>query len=71
MSYFIFIKKIKAGEEIIVYGNGNQERDFTYIDDIAKGTIATLKLKGFQIINLGNNHPVKLNYMINLIEFRK
>jgi nucleoside-diphosphate-sugar epimerase len=68
MSYFIFIKKIKAGEEIIVYGDGNQERDFTYIDDIAAGTVVALKPVGYQIINLGNNHPIKLNYMINLIE---
>jgi len=68
MSYFIFIKKIKAGEEITVYGDGNQERDFTYIDDIAAGTVAALKPVGYQIINLGNNHPIKLNYMINLIE---
>ena len=68
MSYFIFTKKIKAGEEITVYGDGNQERDFTYIDDIATGTIATLKLKGFQIINLGNDRPIKLKYIIKLIE---
>jgi len=68
MSYFIFIKKINTGEEIIVYGDGNQERDFTYIDDIAAGTVAAIKSVGYQIINLGNNHPVKLNYMINLIE---
>lgn len=68
MSYFVFTKKIKAGEEITVYGDGNQERDFTYIDDIATGTIATLKLKGFQIINLGNDHPIKLKYIIKLIE---
>jgi nucleoside-diphosphate-sugar epimerase len=68
MSYFIFIKKIKAGEEITVYGDGNQERDFTYIDDIAAGTVAALKPMKYQIINLGNNHPVKLNYIISLIE---
>jgi len=68
MSYFIFIKKIKAGEEITVYGDGNQERDFTFIDDIAAGTVAALKPMEYQIINLGNNHPVKLNYIIGLIE---
>ena len=68
MSYFIFIKKIKAGEEITVYGDGNQERDFTYIDDIAAGTVAALKPMEYQIINLGNNHPVKLKYIIKLIE---
>jgi len=68
MSYFIFTKKIKDGAEITVFGDGNQERDFTYIDDIAIGTIATLKLRGFQIINLGNDHPIKLKYIIKLIE---
>ena len=68
MSYFIFTKKIKAGEEITVYGDGNQERDFTYIDDIAGGTVAALKPMEYQIINLGNNHPVKLHYIISLIE---
>ncbi len=68
MSYFIFIKKIKVGKEITVYGDGNQERDFTYIDDIAAGTVAALKPMEYQIINLGNNHPVKLKYIIKLIE---
>lgn len=68
MSIFIFTKKIYAGQEIPVYGDGNQERDFTYIDDIAEGTIKALRPLGYEIINLGNDHPVKLNYVINLIE---
>lgn len=68
MSIFIFTKKIYADEEIPVYGDGNQKRDFTYIDDIAEGTIKALKSLDYQIINLGSGHPVKLNYVINLIE---
>ena len=68
MSYFIFTKKINNDEVISVYGDGFQQRDFTYIDDIAQGTIATLKPLGYQIINLGSGHPVKLNYVIKLIE---
>ncbi len=68
MSVFIFSKKIYADEEISVYGNGNQKRDFTYIDDIAEGTIEALKPLNYEIINLGSNHPVKLNYVISLIE---
>lgn len=68
MSIFIFTKKIYADEEISVYGDGNQRRDFTYIDDIAKGTIKSLKPLDYQIINLGGDHPVKLNYVISLIE---
>jgi len=68
MSPFIFSKKIYADEEIVVYGDGNQERDFTYIDDIAEGTIKALKPLNYEIINLGSDHPVKLNYVISLIE---
>ena len=68
MSYFIFTKKINNDEVISVYGDGFQQRDFTYIDDIAQGTIAALKLLGYQIINLGSDHPVKLKYIIKLIE---
>lgn len=68
MSVFKFIKLIDEEKEITVYGNGNQSRDFTYVDDIAKGTIKGIKLDGFEIINLGNNRPYKLNEMIGLIE---
>lgn len=68
MSIFIFSKKINNDEVISVYGDGFQQRDFTYIDDIAHGTIVALKPLGYQIINLGSDHPVKLNYVIKLIE---
>jgi len=68
MSPFRFIKWILEGSPIIIYGNGHQERDFTYIDDIAVGTIKALKPVNYEIINLGNNHPYKLMDLINLIE---
>ncbi len=69
MSCFIFIKRILQGRPITVYGDGNQERDFTYVDDIARGTLlATYKRVGYQIINLGNNKPHRLMEMIELIE---
>ncbi|MCK4533465.1 SDR family NAD(P)-dependent oxidoreductase [bacterium] len=68
MSIFIFVKKIYNGEEMPVFGDGKQSRDFTYVDDIAKGAIKMLKPVGYQIVNLGNNHPVGLDYVIGLIE---
>jgi UDP-glucuronate 4-epimerase len=48
--------------------DGNQERDFTYVDDIAEGTIKALKPLGYEIINLGNNQSYKFSEMIHLIE---
>ncbi len=68
MSIFKFIKNIDAGKAIPVFGDGNQTRDFTYIDDIADGTIRALKPFGYEIINLGSDNPVKLNTVIRLIE---
>jgi len=68
MSIFKFVKSMDAGKPIPVFGDGNQTRDFTYIDDIADGTIRALKPTGYEIINLGGDHPVKLNYVIQLLE---
>ena len=68
MSPFRFIRWVFEEEELILYGDGNFERDFTYVDDIAEGTIASIKKVGFEIINLGNNQPLKMNDLISTIE---
>jgi UDP-glucuronate 4-epimerase len=53
---------------VIVYGDGKQSRDFTYVDDIARGTIAGLRPLGYEVINLGSDRPVTLTDMIKLFE---
>lgn len=69
MSYFRFIKWIDEGKPLKLYGDGNQSRDFTYVDDIARGTILAAKNLGYEIINLGGGQkPVTINYMISKIE---
>lgn len=68
MSIFRFIKKIDSGEPITVYGDGKQKRDFTFVEDIAEATVACLNLEGYKTMNLGNDRPVELIYVINLIE---
>ncbi len=68
MSIFKFVKNIDEGKPIPLFGDGSQTRDFTYIDDIADGTIRALKPVGYEVINLGSDHPVKLNYVIGLLE---
>lgn len=69
MSVFRFIKWIDEGVPIDVFGDGLQARDFTYVDDIAAGTVKALKKMGFEIINLGGGaKPYTLNYVIKLIE---
>ena len=69
MSYFRFISWIHQGKPIQVFGDGSQARDFTFVDDIADGTIAALRDVGFEVMNLGGgNQPYSLNTLIEKIE---
>lgn len=68
MSVFRFIRNIDTGKAIPVFGDGKQKRDFTYIDDIADGTLKCLQPFGYEVFNLGNDAPSELMYVINLIE---
>lgn len=69
MSPYIFADALYKGEELPVFGDGTQARDFTFVDDIAEGTILAAKELGYEIINLGGgNNPLSLNDMIKLME---
>ena len=62
MSIFRFIKWIDEGSPLEVFGDGSQSRDFTYVDDIARGTIQASKMLGYEILNLGGGKsPKSLN----------
>lgn len=69
MSPYIFADKLLKGEELPVFGDGTQSRDFTFVDDIAEGTILAAKNVGYEIINLGGgNNPYTLLEMIGFME---
>lgn len=68
MSVLRFIRWIASGVPVIVYGDGSQERDFTYVGDISDGVLKAIKPVGFETINLGSDSPVTLNSMIELVE---
>lgn len=69
MALFKFVEAILHGKSIDVYNYGDMERDFTYIDDIVDGTVRALeKSFEYEIFNLGNNMPIKLDYFIEIIE---
>lgn len=68
MSIFRFIRGIVESEPITVYGDGTQQRDFTYVSDVARGAVAALDLSGYQTVNLGNDRPIDLNRVIRIIE---
>ena len=68
MSLFRFTQWIAEGKPVLVYGDGTQTRDFTYVDDVARGTVAALKPVSYEIINLGSDEPVVLNDALARIE---
>ncbi len=68
MSPFRFIESVLRDRTIPLNGDGLQSRDFTFVDDIARGTVNALSLKGYEIINLGGNRGYSLKDMIQIIE---
>ncbi|MGZ3747175.1 MAG: SDR family NAD(P)-dependent oxidoreductase [Pseudobdellovibrionaceae bacterium] len=71
MSIFRFIKWIDQGDRLEVFGDGGQSRDFTFVEDIARGTVLASKELGYEVINLGGGqNPISLNTVIAGIENR-
>ncbi|HVU37719.1 MAG TPA: NAD-dependent epimerase/dehydratase family protein [Opitutales bacterium] len=69
MSLFRFIRWIEAGQPLKLFGDGKQSRDFTFVDDIARGTVLAVKPVGYEIVNLGGGRsPTSLTEVIAKIE---
>ncbi|HMK08056.1 MAG TPA: NAD-dependent epimerase/dehydratase family protein [Anaerolineales bacterium] len=68
MSLFRFVQWIAEGRPLQLFGDGRQERDFTYRDDIVEGTIAAARPLGFEVINLGSDQPLSLLDIITRLE---
>ena len=68
MSMFRFTQWISEGKPVIIYGDGNQTRGFTYLDDIAQGTILALKPVKYEIINLGGHQTISIIDLVHRFE---
>jgi len=68
MSMFRFVQAITEGYPIKIYGDGEQTRGFTYVDDIAQGTVLALKPVGYEVVNLGGHESISINKLISLFE---
>ena len=62
-----FLNLIHNKNSIEIYGNGNKERDFTYVGDIVNGAILAAE-KGNGVYNLGTNNPITVNKLVSIIE---
>ncbi|OGD83131.1 hypothetical protein A3A54_01110 [Candidatus Curtissbacteria bacterium RIFCSPLOWO2_01_FULL_39_62] len=69
MAPALFTKATLEDKKIKQFGDGSTARDYTYIDDIIDGILKAIgKYFDFEVINLGNNHPVSLNELIGTLE---
>jgi UDP-glucuronate 4-epimerase len=68
LALFRFVQWVSEGRPVRVNGDGEQSRGFTFIDDIARGTILALKPVGYEVINLGGHEVITINNLIKLIE---
>ena len=71
MSLGYFVSNIIKKKKINVFNMGKHKRDFTYVDDIADGTIKAIfrnDKKNFQIYNLGNGKKIPLMKYIKILE---
>jgi nucleoside-diphosphate-sugar epimerase len=68
MVMFRFAKWLIDGQALHLNGDGSQSRGFTYVDDIARGTIQALKPVGYEIINLGGHETISILELIQMME---
>jgi len=65
----IFLNKALRNEEIKIFGNGNQTRCFTYVEDIADGVLKVFeKGKLGEAYNIGNNNPTTILELAELVK---
>ena len=69
MAFHKFIRAMLKGEEITIYGDGDQTRDFTYIEDAVNSNILVMeKACPGEIFNIGGGSYISVNGAIKLLE---
>jgi len=65
-----FAEKILAGRPIPIFGSGDSGRDYTFVGDIVAGIRAAIdyRASNYEVINLGNSHPIALMEMVSALE---
>lgn len=68
MAIHSFLRNVLEGKPIRVFGDGSSSRDYTYVDDAVDATVRALeRCKGFEILNVGGEHPIRLDDLVTLI----
>jgi len=70
MAMWLFTEAMLKGRAIQVFNHGRMQRDFTFVDDIVSGVVASLESPGLdrcEVFNIGHNHPEDLMELIRLL----
>jgi len=69
MAFNKFVRNLINVKEIMIYGNGEQTRDFTYIDDVVRATILAAENDGVgEVLNIGGGSRISINKVISILE---
>jgi nucleoside-diphosphate-sugar epimerase len=65
-----FATRLQSGQSLVVYGDGEQSRDFTYIDNVVEANILAIKARRTHgaVINIGCGESLTLNRLIQFLE---
>ncbi|MBT2726217.1 NAD-dependent epimerase/dehydratase family protein [Bacillus sp. ISL-75] len=63
----IFLQKALKGEQLMIYGNGEQTRDFVFVKDVAAANLLALGKGDNEIINIGLNQKTSINQLFGVI----
>lgn len=64
----IFFNKLLAGEKAVIYGDGSQTRDFTYVADVVSANLAALEYDGCGAFNVGTGKETDINTLFDMIK---
>ncbi len=63
----IFVDKLLRGEQPIIYGDGEQTRDFIYVEDVATANVAALSRGDGEVLNISTGKPTSVNELLRVM----
>lgn len=64
----VFLERVKRGQNIVVFGDGEQTRDFVNIKDVVRTNIMASEYKGFGVFNVGTGKGITINQLIEILK---
>jgi UDP-glucose 4-epimerase len=63
----IFAQKMLAGEQVTIFGDGNQTRDYVFIDDVAHAFVQAMERGSGKLVNIGTGLEASVNHLYRLL----